>query len=217
MTRHIILSNRPEPLPRWLEAFPEAEFVNFATLGDERLAALSPALFWLHVASPESPMVEDIRRVLRVAKGFAVVVLANIAEPAHGYLALRAGAAGYASALAAPELLRQIEVVVGNGGIWTGAELKQRLLEALAPFVPNPDAAHALDRLSPRQREVAEAVARGASNKEVARTLNITERTVKAHLSTIFELTGARDRMQLALLLNKPRAVDSPLKTGTHD
>lgn len=217
MTRHIILSNRPEPLPRWLEAFPEAEFVNLASLVDERLAALSPALFWLHVASPESPMVDDIRRILRVAKGFAVVVLANIADPEYGYQALRAGAAGYTSALAAPELLRQIEIVVGNGGIWTGAELKQRLLESLAPYIANPQAEHALERLSPRQREVAEAVARGASNKEVARTLNITERTVKAHLSTIFELTGARDRMQLALLLNKSRAADMPLKTGTHD
>lgn len=217
MTRHIILSNRPEPLPRWLEAFPEAEFVKHASLDDARLADLAPALFWLHVASPDSPMVEEIRRILRVASGFAVVVLSNIADPTQGYQALRAGAAGYTSALAAPELLRQIAVVVGNGGIWTGAELKQRLLESLAPFIPNQHAALATDRLSPRQREVAEAVARGASNKEVARTLAITERTVKAHLSTIFELTGARDRMQLALLLNQARAPDGMLKTGTHD
>ena len=60
-----------------------------------------------------------------------------------------------------------------------------------------------LDTLSAREREVAEAVAEGLTNKQVAARLGITERTVKAHLATVFEKTGVRDRLQLALRLSR--------------
>jgi len=60
----------------------------------------------------------------------------------------------------------------------------------------------ALDKLSQRERQVAEAVARGSTNKEIARVMAITERTVKAHLTASFEKLGVRDRMQLSLLVN---------------
>jgi DNA-binding NarL/FixJ family response regulator len=53
-----------------------------------------------------------------------------------------------------------------------------------------------------RERQVAESVARGSTNKEIARVMGITERTVKAHLTASFEKLGVRDRMQLALLVN---------------
>lgn len=60
----------------------------------------------------------------------------------------------------------------------------------------------ALDVLSQRERQVAEAASRGSTNKEIARTMGITERTVKAHLSAVFEKLDVRDRMQLSLLVN---------------
>jgi RNA polymerase sigma factor (sigma-70 family) len=58
-----------------------------------------------------------------------------------------------------------------------------------------------LASLTERERGVAEAVASGLSNKEVARRLGITERTVKAHLSSAFRKLGVRDRMQLVVRL----------------
>jgi DNA-binding NarL/FixJ family response regulator len=57
---------------------------------------------------------------------------------------------------------------------------------------------------------VALAVARGESNKEVARNLGITERTVKAHLSVVFEALGVRDRLQLSIHLNGIPQADPP-------
>ena len=56
--------------------------------------------------------------------------------------------------------------------------------------------------LTEREREVAIAVAQGASNKEIARQLDITERTIKAHVGAILEKLGVRDRLQLSLIVN---------------
>jgi DNA-binding NarL/FixJ family response regulator len=59
-----------------------------------------------------------------------------------------------------------------------------------------------LEKLTKREQEVATEASKGLSNKEIARILSITERTVKAHLASIFERLGAKDRLQLALMLN---------------
>lgn len=60
-----------------------------------------------------------------------------------------------------------------------------------------------LEKLSPRERDVALQVAGGASNKDVARRLNITERTVKAHLTSTFDKLEVRDRLQLVIALRR--------------
>jgi two-component system nitrate/nitrite response regulator NarL len=61
--------------------------------------------------------------------------------------------------------------------------------------------------LTNRQRSVAVLIGGGASNKEIASTLNICERTVKAHLTEVFRALGVRDRLQLAILMNRTRPV----------
>jgi DNA-binding NarL/FixJ family response regulator len=62
--------------------------------------------------------------------------------------------------------------------------------------------------LTAREQETAALLARGASNKEIARQLDITERTVKAHVGAMLEKLGVRDRLRLSLIINgieKPR------------
>jgi DNA-binding NarL/FixJ family response regulator len=130
-----------------------------------------------------------------------IVVLSNVPEDDQGMAALAAGASGYCSALTLPTVLHQVAGVVEHGGLWVGPQLMRRLMQGLAARnsdTPEPD----LDRLSQRERQVAVEVARGATNKEIARALNITERTVKAHLTAAFEKLGVRDRMQLSLVVN---------------
>ncbi|MBW8327654.1 MAG: response regulator transcription factor [Thiobacillus sp.] len=122
-------------------------------------------------------------------------------EDDQGMAALAAGASGYCSALTLPAVLRQVAGVVEHGGLWVGPQLMRRLMQGLAARAgdtPGP----VLDRLSQRERQVAEAVARGATNKEIARVMGITERTVKAHLSAAYEKLGVRDRMQLSLVVH---------------
>lgn len=123
------------------------------------------------------------------------------------YFAL--GARGYCNTHAVPELLRRVADVVLQGGLWIGESLMQRLLQGTARM-PMPVPAGAppdwAALLTDREREVALAVADGASNKEVARQLGITERTIKAHTGAIFEKLGVRDRMQLALVVHGRRS-----------
>ena len=68
-------------------------------------------------------------------------------------------------------------------------------------FPPNLDTR--LDRLTPREREIAQLIGGGASNKEIAGRLNITEATVKAHLTAIFRKLGLSDRLGLALFVTE--------------
>lgn len=144
---------------------------------------------------------------LIVAEGAIVVVLSYSPNDREALRALDLGARGYVHTLAAPEVLRQVALVVTNHGIWVGQELLAKVLGGSFKTLQKryqdgsfQDSEH-LALLTEREREVALAVARGATNKEVARQLEITERTVKAHLSAIFKKLAVRDRLQLILKL----------------
>ncbi|NTV96041.1 MAG: response regulator transcription factor [Thiobacillus sp.] len=219
MKRHIFLTRRTREVERWREAFPDAEVVSYSSIGTILVARPGEALIWLHLANEPAPVpsgaasmaqerrtdgsaAELVQLAIRLAPGCAVVALSNQTDQEEGITCLEAGASGYTNALSNPEVLRQIATVVENGGLWVGPELMNRLRDSLSRMQPAQirRVEEKLALLSPREREVALAVAAGASNKEVARHLGITERTVKAHLSAIFERLGARDRMQLAIL-----------------
>ncbi len=197
----IFLTRRAIPLPGWRTAFPAARIQGYPE-EEEILAASGSALIWLHLDNQTRQPGALVTAVTQAAPGCPVVVLSNLPSQKEGLAVLGAGASGYTNALAVPEVLRQIDTVIGNGGLWVGPELLQRLLVGINHNRARPQNSVLLDKLSPREREVALAVASGATNKEVARQLDITERTVKAHLSRIFELLVLRDRLQLAIAFN---------------
>lgn len=200
MKRHVFITARPKPIPRWLQAFPDALILQDASAAQTGLLA-GAAIIWLHATTDDQPLSVQIKSVRATANNVPVVVLSNVPEDEQGTAALAAGASGYCSALTLPEVLHQVANVVEHGGLWVGPQLMRRLMQGLATH-GNDSAAPALSRLSARERQVAESVARGSTNKEIARVMGITERTVKAHLTTSFEKLGVRDRMQLALLVN---------------
>jgi DNA-binding NarL/FixJ family response regulator len=225
MKRHIFLTRRAKEVERWREAFPDAEVVAYSNVGTIYVSRPGLALIWLHLANDPVPAAsgqaetapgtaerrksdsgpaELVRLAIESAPGCPVVVLSNQLDQDEGLICLESGASGYTNALSNPEVLRQIAMVVENGGLWVGPELMNRLRTSLSRHQPGQasQTEGRLSTLSPREREVALAVASGASNKEVARTMGITERTVKAHLTAIFERLGIRDRLQLAILVN---------------
>ncbi|WP_420464452.1 response regulator transcription factor [Panacagrimonas sp.] len=134
-----------------------------------------------------------------------LVALSLNPAPEEGIAAFELGVRGYCHALASAPMLNQVALVVTHGGLWLGAELMARTAAAIARVtVAMPGNPAVLDSLTPRERDVALQVAEGASNKEIARRLNITPRTVKAHMGAIFDKLDVRDRLQLVLLLRRP-------------
>ncbi|WP_265947899.1 response regulator transcription factor [Dechloromonas sp. A34] len=95
--------------------------------------------------------------------------------------------------------------MVDNGGLWIGQALLSKLVGSTSRILgqqPRPPRDDWAKLLSERECQVARLVAGGASNKEIANQLEISERTVKAHLTSIFEKLSLRDRLQLSLKIN---------------
>lgn len=213
MKRPLFLTERPQPIPRWVEAFPDALLMCGQGMDTTDPAILADSsIIWLHVTGDDRSVSSWVGAIKAVSPNAPIVVLSNVPEDDQGLAALAAGASGYCSALTLPAVLHQVASVVEHGGTWVGPRLMRRLMQGLATN-SNEDTEPALDKLSLRERQVAEAVARGSTNKEIARVMGITERTVKAHLSAAFEKLGVRDRMQLSLLVNRVEdSSHSPLK-----
>ena len=134
-----------------------------------------------------------------------VMVFRDLPDDGEGLSMLRVGAAGYCNSHMNPPLLRMAVDIVSRGEIWAGQALIRRLISAVAGADMLRPSIFDFHGLTTREREIALQVASGASNKRIAQKLDITERTVKAHMSSLFRKTGARDRLQLALQINSGR------------
>ncbi len=180
--------------PHWLQAFPDAQLVR--ELGEFD----SPDLVWLLLTGAQS--VSQIKKL--VDAGIKVIAMTAVEETGEARRVLEAGASGYVHYLAVASVLEQIAQSVSMGGIWLGADLMRQLILGAQrlPELAGTKPKAKLSLLTSRERAVAELVAAGKTNKEVARALDITERTVKAHLGASFEKLGVRDRLQLALALS---------------
>lgn len=125
--------------------------------------------------------------------------------------ALIAGAAGYCEAAASASIiLKAMESVLQND-IWIQRHLIHKVIGALAAPVAKAEAAYKqaalieskLATLSKREQDVAHLICQGISNKRIAATLYISERTVKAHLTSIFHKLKVSNRLHLGLLLKE--------------
>lgn len=204
MKKHIFVCPEGKASPRWQQAFDSIQLVH------DSEAAMSPMAQLVWITTAMNDWAEYVGRTH--AQGVRTVVLSNTPDVIEAARAFDAGANGYAHAWSAPDLLQQIDAVVSNGGHWLGPDLMQRLVlvsRRIQPTGEREDRVMLLAALSHREIEVAEGVAEGKSNKEIAHDLGITERTVKAHLAAVFEKLAVRDRLHLALKLAS--AVDDNL------
>lgn len=161
----------------------------------------------------------NISDLKRINPNLKVLVLAVDLTTDDELSALAAGASGSCKSNLLPEKIRQIFTTVQDGGVWISSaglpHLLQRLkrLETLTRknSVNNKTDQHEekMACLTPREREIVELVASGDSNKMIANKLNIADRTVKVHLSVIFQKLKVNDRLQLALLANNSLARES--------
>lgn len=212
----IFVSTLPVHIDSWVKAFPDAQLVSSAsdTLFNSLLGVGSEeaVVFWLHMNEDRQQwMANTVATIAAHYNNAKIVVLANVPNHAECLHALSLGAVGYAHAYSESAVLTEIKTVISHSGLWLGAELLQHLITTSAKLTGNqPEYVEdLLQKLTKREREVAIEAAKGLSNKEIARILDITDRTVKAHLAAIFERLGVKDRLQLALMLNKHQRINA--------
>ncbi len=198
--QHWFIDRHALALPEWQQALPQARCLARV----QATMARGPGILWFRQRAGEA--VGDVLPPVGPGADQHWVLLSDEPDEATVLAALAAGAAGCCNSYAAPEVLRQVALVVGNGGLWVGQSLLQRVVGGSARILerqrPAAPAADWSASLSEREIQVARLVAGAASNKEIARQLSISERTVKAHLTSIFEKLGLRDRLQLSLRIN---------------
>ncbi len=199
-SKHVFVTEGEPLRSNWLAAFPGAQLAPLAASKHFRTAEV----IWLRL-----PYEGDIAPLILKLKKFgggqtSVVALSDEPRDEEGLVALRAGASGYCNGYASPIVLQQVAQTVQQGGVWLGQSLLQKLVAITAQQAPRdiPVSRDWTANLTEREIMVAQAVALGASNKEIADQLGITERTVKAHLTAAFEKLQVRDRLQLTLLVN---------------
>ena len=170
----------------------------------------SPELVLLDSHLPDLDGVHGITRLMAASPNIHVVLLGPDISEDEEWRYFKAGVRGYCPLDSDANLLQRIVAAISQGELWMRRSLTQRLLNELSQLNPGaiPHDAPSLElstRLAPltaRELEIAQLIGQGASNKGVARQLDITERTVKAHLTEIFRKLGISDRLKLALLVN---------------
>ena len=159
-------------------------------------------LVWIDLSMPDLPSWKD-KQWQRLIQEQKVRVIATSSNPKDGeaVAALDIGCAAYCQAFSDALTLTQVQQVVQAGHIWIGKTLMQRLIQSAsqAAAVNLAPIAEWGVNLTQREKEVAILAANGASNHVIAQDCKISERTVKAHLSSVFEKLNLTDRLQLAL------------------
>ena len=122
-----------------------------------------------------------------------ILVLTSVTDPVAAGRAMREGAAGVLYKDVDPDALVRAIRAVHDGHLLLAPEAAGTLLQ------PATGQNRSLDALTAREREVLAELARGRSNREIARALNVSEKTVKAHVSSVLAKLGVQDRTQAAL------------------
>ena len=193
-------------LTGWVEAFPKAKIADIINAKPTKSQKSEAIVFWLHMNEDRQQwLTNTITLIQQKYNDAKIIVLANAPNQAEALYCMSLGVVAYSHAFSPAKMLKEIETVITNGGVWMGQDLLKRLIEVSANLAGNQaqQVEQHLSALSKREKQVAIEAAKGLSNKEIARILKITERTVKAHLSSTFERLGAKDRLHLALMLNK--------------
>lgn len=177
----------------------DIEIVAEAARGEQALvlaAAHGPEVILLDMVMPGIGGLETIRRLRAAGSKAAILVLTSFVEDAMVRQALEAGALGYLlKDVSGGELLRALRGAKdGHPALHPEA---QRLLmkHFTAPKTISP-----LDELTPREKTVLAEIARGRSNKQIAKELHLSEGTVKGYVSAVLSKLGVEDRTQAALL-----------------
>jgi DNA-binding NarL/FixJ family response regulator len=190
-------------LEQLLQTFDDVEFLGAGGGGEEAVALCAehrPDVLLLDLSMPDVDGIEVTKRLRDASPDTRVVVFTSFSDRERIVQALDAGAVGYLLKDAEPEELHAAVQAASRGE---------------APITPRAAAALLADRrerpaevaLTAREREVLALVVEGFANKQIARRMGISEKTVKGHLTNLFQRIGVADRTQAALWAERTGAL----------
>lgn len=174
---------------------------------ERAVANVRPAVLLLDLALLPNEGIESISAIQRLSPTTRIILLSNVYDEKKAISALKSGARGFCHKDIEPAMLKKAISVVQKGEVWVGRKVISHLLSEIVSLTESrqgnpPDLSEVyLNYLTPRESQIAKMVGNGAHNKEIAKQLNIRERTVKAHLTAIFSKLQIPDRLRLGLFI----------------
>jgi len=189
-------------LVRLLGSYPEFRVVGSAMAGEtalETISALTPQLVLLDLELPGIDGIEVTRRVKAEHPQIEILILTSFENEIKVYNAIQAGASGYLVKRVAPEKIREGIMEVLKGGVVIEPRLAKRFWNYFQS-VQSTEAPQEPALLTETERDVIQMIARGLTNQEAGRVLNLERRTVRTHLSHIYRKLGTSSRSEAVVI-----------------
>jgi DNA-binding NarL/FixJ family response regulator len=184
-------------LDQLLATFDDVELVGSADGGEaavELATSAKPDVLLLDLSMPDLDGIEVTKRVTNASADTKIVVFTSFGDREQIVRALDAGAIGYLLKDAEPEEIHHAIQAAARGEAPLDPKAAAELLKSRSQGGPTSSV-----ELTSREREVLALVIAGDANKQIARKLGISEKTVKGHLTNLFQRIGVQDRTQAAL------------------
>jgi DNA-binding NarL/FixJ family response regulator len=209
--RVAIIDDQPlftDGLGRIVGAQPDMEVVGIAHDGESGVKMcqeLRPDVILMDINMPVMDGVTATSKVRDLLPGAKVLILTVHADDVHVFRGIKAGATGYLLKDCTPDDLSRAIKTVHAGDTIMAPEIARKMLLAFEEADQEPSA----PSLTYRELEVVRSLARGRGNKQIARDLNISEKTVRNHVSNIYKKLHVYDRTQAVLYAIREGLIDA--------
>jgi DNA-binding NarL/FixJ family response regulator len=209
--RVAIIDDHPlftDGLGRIVGAQPDMEVVGIAhdgVSGVKMCQELRPDVILMDINMPVMDGVTATSKVRDLLPGAKVLILTVHADDVHVFRGIKAGATGYLLKDCTPDDLSRAIKTVHAGDTIMAPEIARKMLLAFEEADQEPSA----PSLTYRELEVVRSLARGRGNKQIARDLNISEKTVRNHVSNIYKKLHVYDRTQAVLYAIREGLIDA--------
>jgi DNA-binding NarL/FixJ family response regulator len=176
-------------------------------------ARLRPDVVLMDIEMPGGDGISATSAVLATSPATRVLMLTMFDLDEYVAGALRAGASGFLLKTTPPRELIAAVTACAAGDATFGPTVVDRLVRTYVARAPRENH-RGLDRLTPRERDVLRALARGLSNAEIAAEVYVAETTVKTHVARILLKLGVRDRVQAVVVAHTAGLADTPVQDG---